>query len=206
MCADVRRRTRTARHRRRDPLRRRRGRHRRHVHRRQRRRAHRPRRVGPRRRPSPTRRRGDDPPDRGRRPVELRRGRHRSTTDGAGRVRAFVEKPAPGTEPSNLISAGTYVLEPSVLDLMRPGCGPRSSVTCSRSSSPAAGCTASPPRTTGSMPAGPSSTWRRTSTCSSGVRRFDHCEAIDDTADVDASAMVRHSMVGAGARIGANAR
>jgi mannose-1-phosphate guanylyltransferase len=33
-----------------------------------------------------------------------------------GAVRAFVEKPAPGTEPSNLINAGTYVFEPSVLD------------------------------------------------------------------------------------------
>ena len=33
-----------------------------------------------------------------------------------GRVHAFVEKPAPGTEPSNLINAGTYVFEPSVLD------------------------------------------------------------------------------------------
>ena len=33
-----------------------------------------------------------------------------------GAVRAFVEKPAPGTEPSNLINAGTYVFEPSVLE------------------------------------------------------------------------------------------
>ena len=32
-----------------------------------------------------------------------------------GRVERFVEKPAPGTEPSNLVNAGTYVLEPSVL-------------------------------------------------------------------------------------------
>jgi mannose-1-phosphate guanylyltransferase len=32
-----------------------------------------------------------------------------------GRVERFVEKPAPGTQPSNLINAGTYVLEPSVL-------------------------------------------------------------------------------------------
>ena len=38
-----------------------------------------------------------------------------------GRVRAFVEKPAPGTEPSNLINAGTYVFEPGVLDLIPPG-------------------------------------------------------------------------------------
>ncbi|MFT3853012.1 MAG: NDP-sugar synthase [Ilumatobacteraceae bacterium] len=35
--------------------------------------------------------------------------------DEAGRVERFVEKPAPGTAPSNLINAGTYVLEPSVL-------------------------------------------------------------------------------------------
>ena len=38
-----------------------------------------------------------------------------------GRVERFVEKPAPGTEPSNQINAGTYVLEPSVLDLIPSG-------------------------------------------------------------------------------------
>jgi mannose-1-phosphate guanylyltransferase len=37
-----------------------------------------------------------------------------------GSVRAFVEKPAPGTEPSNLINAGTYVFEASVLDRIPP--------------------------------------------------------------------------------------
>ena len=36
--------------------------------------------------------------------------------DGVGRIDQFVEKPAPGSEPSNLINAGTYVFEPSVLD------------------------------------------------------------------------------------------
>ena len=41
--------------------------------------------------------------------------------DGDGRVRRFVEKPAPGETDSNLINAGTYVLEPSVLDLIEPG-------------------------------------------------------------------------------------
>ena len=35
--------------------------------------------------------------------------------DDEGRVVRFVEKPPPGTEPSNFINAGTYVLEPSVL-------------------------------------------------------------------------------------------
>jgi len=41
--------------------------------------------------------------------------------DPEGRVERFVEKPAPGTEPSNQINAGTYVLEPSVLDLIPAG-------------------------------------------------------------------------------------
>lgn len=36
-------------------------------------------------------------------------------TDDHGRVTAFIEKPAPGTAPTNLINAGIYVLEPSVL-------------------------------------------------------------------------------------------
>lgn len=38
-----------------------------------------------------------------------------------GEVRRFVEKPAPGETDSNLINAGTYVLEPSVLDLVPVG-------------------------------------------------------------------------------------
>ena len=46
--------------------------------------------------------------------------------DHSGRVRSFVEKPEPGKAPSNLANAGTYVLEPGVLDLI-PGTG-RSSV------------------------------------------------------------------------------
>ncbi len=42
-------------------------------------------------------------------------------TDSAGRVLQFVEKPAPGTAPSNYINAGAYVLEPSVLDRIESG-------------------------------------------------------------------------------------
>jgi mannose-1-phosphate guanylyltransferase len=41
--------------------------------------------------------------------------------DAGGRVRRFVEKPAPGEAPSHLINAGTYVLEPSVLDRIPAG-------------------------------------------------------------------------------------
>lgn len=41
--------------------------------------------------------------------------------DTSQRVERFVEKPAAGTAPSNLINAGTYVLEPSVLGRIPAG-------------------------------------------------------------------------------------
>ena len=41
--------------------------------------------------------------------------------DDEGRVEQFVEKPAPGAAGPSLINAGTYVLEPSVLDLIPEG-------------------------------------------------------------------------------------
>ena len=40
---------------------------------------------------------------------------------GDGRVEAFVEKPPPGQAPTNWINAGTYVLEPSVLERIPAG-------------------------------------------------------------------------------------
>ncbi len=42
-------------------------------------------------------------------------------TDANSRVERFVEKPEPGTEPTNRINAGTYVMEPSVLDKIPSG-------------------------------------------------------------------------------------
>jgi mannose-1-phosphate guanylyltransferase len=42
-------------------------------------------------------------------------------TDARGRVTAFVEKPPRGEVASDLINAGTYVLEPSVIDRIPPG-------------------------------------------------------------------------------------
>lgn len=41
--------------------------------------------------------------------------------DADGRVEAFIEKPPPGEAPSNWINAGTYVLEPSVIDRIPTG-------------------------------------------------------------------------------------
>ncbi len=42
-------------------------------------------------------------------------------TDDSGRVVAFIEKPPPGTAPTNRISAGCYLLEREALDLVPPG-------------------------------------------------------------------------------------
>lgn len=42
-------------------------------------------------------------------------------TDADGRVVAFVEKPPPGEAPTDAINAGTYVLEPSVIDRIADG-------------------------------------------------------------------------------------
>jgi mannose-1-phosphate guanylyltransferase len=42
-------------------------------------------------------------------------------TDADGRVTAFVEKPPPGEAPTDRINAGTYVLEPEVLDRIPDG-------------------------------------------------------------------------------------
>jgi mannose-1-phosphate guanylyltransferase len=43
------------------------------------------------------------------------------STDEDGRVIAFIEKPAAGTEPTNLINAGTYVLEPAAIARIEDG-------------------------------------------------------------------------------------
>ncbi len=42
-------------------------------------------------------------------------------TDEAGKVEAFIEKPPAGEAPTNLINAGTYVLERSVIDRVPSG-------------------------------------------------------------------------------------
>lgn len=42
-------------------------------------------------------------------------------TDEDGRVTQFIEKPPPGTAPSNRINAGAYVLSPDVIDLVPVG-------------------------------------------------------------------------------------
>ena len=42
-------------------------------------------------------------------------------TDADGRVLAFIEKPQPDQTPTNMVNAGTYVMEPTVLDRIPTG-------------------------------------------------------------------------------------
>jgi mannose-1-phosphate guanylyltransferase len=126
--------------------------------------------------------------------------------DAIGRVERFVEKPAPGTEPSNLINAGTYVLEPSVLDRIPAG----RKVSVERETFPAmvadrtlfARATQDYWLDTGQ----PALFLQANLDALDAVRRFVRAAAIADGAEVDDRAEVRHSLVGPGCAVGPSAR
>ena len=122
-------------------------------------------------------------------------------TDGTGRVLGFVEKPAPGEEPSNLVNAGTYVLEPSVLRRITPGVR----VSVERQVFPEIA-------TDGTLYAVASDAyWIDTGTPVTYLRaNLDTLadgvsSVVDEGATIAASAVVERSVVLAGARIGENA-
>ncbi|MFZ9628435.1 MAG: sugar phosphate nucleotidyltransferase [Ilumatobacteraceae bacterium] len=126
--------------------------------------------------------------------------------DGEGRVERFVEKPAPGTEPSNLVNAGTYVLEPSVLG--RIPVAEKTSIE--RVTFPAvvadgrlfAMATDDYWIDTGR----PDTYLTATLDVARGTRRHDSCTAVHPGAAVGAGAAVSDSVVGAGAVIGDGAQ
>jgi mannose-1-phosphate guanylyltransferase len=116
----------------------------------------------------------------------------------------FVEKPAPGTEPSNLINAGTYVLEPSVL--ARIPLGERSSIE--RDTFPkvaAEGRFHSFATDDYWIDAGRPELYRRANLDLVNGTRVEVCEPIDAGADIAPDAVIGDSVVGA-ATIGAGAR
>jgi mannose-1-phosphate guanylyltransferase len=129
----------------------------------------------------------------------------RSGPAGSGMVRSFVEKPAPGTEPSNLINAGTYVLEPSVLDLMPVG---RAS-SIERDVFPIVvarhGVFGMPTDDYWIDAGRPELYLAANLDLLSGVRRHDHCEPIDPRSSVDPTATITNSIVGEGAVVGPDA-
>jgi mannose-1-phosphate guanylyltransferase len=113
-----------------------------------------------------------------------------------GRIGAFVEKPAPGTEPSNLINAGTYVFEPSVLARIAPS--PKVSVERDTFQRLVAdGALFGLATDDYWIDAGRPELYRAANLdLLDGVRRFDRCEAVSSTASVAADATVRNSVIG----------
>lgn len=116
--------------------------------------------------------------------------------DGDGRVERFVEKPAPGTAPSNLINAGTYVLERSVVDRIEAG----RKVSIERVTFPSvvadgrlyAMATADYWIDTGT----PALYLRANLDVAMGHRPIDRCEPLDAAATLHATADVAGSVVG----------
>jgi mannose-1-phosphate guanylyltransferase len=125
--------------------------------------------------------------------------------DADSRVRAFVEKPAPGTEPSSLINAGTYVFEPSMID--RIPVGVASSIE--RDVFPlvaADGALFGVATDDYWIDAGrPDLYIRANLDLLDGARRL-RCDPVATGADVDASATIERSIVAAAASVGAGAR
>ena len=125
-------------------------------------------------------------------------------TDDRGRVTAFVEKPPRDEAPTNLINAGTYVLEPSVLDRIPGG----RKVSVERETFPAMAAA-------GRLYAWPGATyWLDTGTPEqylqaqidllSGVRGA-AVEGVDPSAEIAAGATVVRSVLGPGAVVEAGA-
>lgn len=122
-------------------------------------------------------------------------------TDDTGRVMGFVEKPAPGEAPTNLVNAGTYVLEPSVLSRIPAGVR----VSVERQVFPEMAAE-------GTLYALASdATWIDTGTPQTYLQANLETLAdpsgsvVDESAQVAASAVVERSVVLAGASIGENA-
>jgi mannose-1-phosphate guanylyltransferase len=125
--------------------------------------------------------------------------------DADGAVRAFVEKPAPGTEPSNLINAGTYVFEPSVLERIPPA----TKVSVERDTFQrivADGGLYGVATDDYWIDAGVPTLYRAANLdLLDGKRRTERCEAVAPSADVSADALIDHSIVGAHVHVASNA-
>ena len=116
--------------------------------------------------------------------------------DANGAVRAFIEKPEPGTEPSNLINAGTYVFEPSVLARIPDA----TKVSVERDTFQrlvADGRLFGFATDDYWIDAGVPTLYRAANLdLLDGKRRTEHCDAIAPSAQVASDSLIRHSIVG----------
>ena len=126
-------------------------------------------------------------------------------TDASGRVLRFVEKPPRDEAPSNLVNAGTYVLEPTVLDRIADG----RKVSIEREVFPAMvadGTLFALPTSDYWLDTGQPDPYRRANLdVLDGVRRTSTCLPVQPGADVDVTAEIDHSVVSAPASVGAEA-
>jgi len=121
--------------------------------------------------------------------------------DGAGCVRAFVEKPAAGTAPSNLANGGTYVLEPSILERI-PADVPTSIERATFPAVVADGRLFAMATDDYWVDTGRPDTFRQANLDTiDGRRRRQRCDAVAGDAQVASGAHVVHSVVGPGATI-----
>jgi mannose-1-phosphate guanylyltransferase len=122
--------------------------------------------------------------------------------DDNGSVRRFVEKPPPGTEQSNLINAGTYVLEPSVIARIPAG----RKVSIERETFPAMVldhtlfglATDDYWMDTGQPPL----YLQANLDVLDGHRRHLSCRAVAESAQVGGDVRIEHSLVGEGVTVG----
>jgi mannose-1-phosphate guanylyltransferase len=125
--------------------------------------------------------------------------------DADFRVERFVEKPAPGTAPTNLINAGTYVLEPSVLERIPLG----HKVSIERATFPAVvadgGLYAMASDDYWVDTGRPELYLQANLDLLSGVRRFDGCTPVHADARVAAGVSLQRAIIGPGAVVGAGA-
>jgi mannose-1-phosphate guanylyltransferase len=123
-----------------------------------------------------------------------------------GRVLAFIEKPRRDEAPTNLINAGTYVLEPSVLDRIPSD----RRVSIERETFPAmAGerCLYAMPTDDYWVDTGRPDLYVKANVdLLLGRRRLDRCDAFAADAHVSGSSSVTHSIVGSGSHVGVDAR
>lgn len=126
--------------------------------------------------------------------------------DDDGLVHRFVEKPPPGTEPSNLINAGTYVVEPAMLDRIPPG----RPWSIERETFPAVvadRCLYALATDDYWIDTGrPDQYLQANLDVLTGARRYDRAESVEPGADVDDTADVATSLVSAGATVAADAK
>jgi mannose-1-phosphate guanylyltransferase len=125
--------------------------------------------------------------------------------DDQGRVEAFIEKPTPGEAPTHWINAGTYVLEPSIVDRIPAG----GKVSIERSTFPAMVDDASLfAYRSGAywVDAGTPATYRQVQLDLIDGRRGDAERAVAASAKLATGAHVEHSVLMAGVEVAAGAR